>query len=318
MEKNKKIAFLIMAHDKLADLSRMIKKIEHDNFYFYIHVDGKKIISDYERMLITRGKNCILISDDDRVCVNWGGRTQVDAMLILIKYAQTLSKEKFDYFSFLSGADYPISNAKQILDVFNHNDVDFMRIDRIITDENDNKITNLNIHDISIFNHRNYTGLIRLGCYVITSVFRKIKIKTLPSDIKFVHGSAWICLTNSTLEKIMEFIELNEWYYDLFKYSFGSDEVFFHTLAYKFSDKILQNTIGQDNKNKHSNKQYALHYIDWDNTDNKVIGGPKQLSKKDIESIVNYKSKGVIFVRKVDISDEKLTNELDGMAVVND
>lgn len=309
---NRKIALLILAHDKLIDLSRVLKKLENHDVSFFIHVDAKVKINKIEKSKLAKISNCQIIEDSDRVIVNWGGRSQIDAMMVLVKYALYKSEYEFSKFGFLSGADYPIATSEEILALLNNSNSDFVRVDRIIDQENDNKITNLNLHDFSLLNHRNYSGWNSKVRYYILAIFRLIKIKTLPDNLKFVHGSQWIFLTRKTILEIVKYVDNNKWYYDLFKYSFGSDEIFFQTLAYKFSDKIAQDYSRFELDDKHKNKKYGLHYIDWDNTAG-TIGGPKQISELDISSISKHKTQGALFVRKVDISDRDLLDKLDSI-----
>ncbi len=100
-----KIAYLILAHNNIKHLNRLISKLDNGRNLFFIHLD-KKNEKDINK--IVKGKNIKIISQYD---VKWGGFSIVQATIALISEAS--KSERCDFYSLLSGVDYPIiSNSK--------------------------------------------------------------------------------------------------------------------------------------------------------------------------------------------------------------
>ncbi|NVC92331.1 hypothetical protein FC650_01460, partial [Vibrio natriegens] len=98
---------------------------------------------------------------------------------------------------------------------------------------------------------------------------------------------------------IFDFLKKNPEYYEIFKYSFSSDEVFFHTILNNLNFSIYQNHPTPSNL-------YGLHYIDWSD---RVKNPPKILQVEDLDSIRNLNN--VFFVRKVSPDDVAFLDAID-------
>ena len=60
-----------------SDLERMIRRMQHPDFDFYIHLDAKFPISSHE--YLTQMPNVFLIKD--RIDVHWAGFSTIQAIL---------------------------------------------------------------------------------------------------------------------------------------------------------------------------------------------------------------------------------------------
>ena len=65
-------AFLIMAYNNPELLARTIRLLECDNHYFFVHIDKKADLEPF-RLSLNGIKNMVLLSDNERIIVNWGG-----------------------------------------------------------------------------------------------------------------------------------------------------------------------------------------------------------------------------------------------------
>ncbi|MGK6352914.1 beta-1,6-N-acetylglucosaminyltransferase [Parapedobacter sp. DT-150] len=96
---------------------RVIKRMDHPDFDFYIHVDKKVAIEPY-RYLQDLG-NVFFIRD--RVDVKWAGYSTIEATFNGIREICE-KKEMYNYINLLSGQDYPLKSAFELADFFKTNE----------------------------------------------------------------------------------------------------------------------------------------------------------------------------------------------------
>jgi hypothetical protein len=308
-----KIALLVLAHEKLEQLALVLNSLEHEDVYFFVHIDRKVKITSEQYEILNQIRNCYVITRNESITLIWGGRSQVDAMLLLMNKAYA-SKVEIKRFGFISGADYPLITADQLVDFFRNDGNEYIRVDRQLNEKNSNRVTNLNLHDVTLLNYRNFKGVMVRITKLIVDAFRLIKVQKLPENIRIYHGSSWMFLTRNTIQKILTFNDQNPWFYNLFKYSFGSDELYFHSILMHKNSTLVQNHETSALEEQLNNNLYGVHYIDWD-TSNGVsyIGGPKWLELEDISKVESSKVEGALFVRKVNLLDTQLIAALDNL-----
>jgi hypothetical protein len=98
------IAYLIAAHTEPALLGRLVRALATPWSRFFVHIDAKVPIAPFVEQLAGLA-NVSLI--EDRVQVNWGGFSQVEATLRMLRAART-SGEAIARYTLLSGACYPV------------------------------------------------------------------------------------------------------------------------------------------------------------------------------------------------------------------
>jgi hypothetical protein len=308
-----KIALLVLAHEKLEQLALVLNSLEHEDVYFFVHIDRKVKITSEQYEIFNQIRNCHVITRNESMTLNWGGRSQVDAMLLLLNKAYA-SQVVIERFGFISGADYPLITADQLVGFFRNNENEYIRVDRQLTEKNSNRVTNLNLYDVTLLNYRNFKGIRARLTKLIVDAFRLIKVQKLSGNIRIYHGSAWMFLTRNTIHNIFSFNEQNPWFYNFFKYSFGSDELFFHSILMHKNSTLVQNHESITLKEQLNNNLYGVHYIDWDTSYGvSSIGGPKWLELKDISKVESSKVEDALFVRKVNLLDKELIAALDNL-----
>jgi Core-2/I-Branching enzyme len=282
-------AYLILAHHQPTHLARLVKAISCDWAYVFIHIDAKSDILQFKK-LISEDKNIIFLKENQRVKVNWGGFSQVAAILNLLRAALSLGIA-FDRYCLLSGADFPIEDISCIQAQF-ATQKEFIRIDRQLGVSSKHR----QLKNVKRFYFRDYP---KLGGNWISGIMpRKLNRK-----IELCHGSGWWSLTDEFIKYTFSFLKDNPDYVDFYKYTNSSDEIFFHSIIKHspFSENITHDFEKTDCLSDFmSMNEYGCHYMLWDKGDR----SPKVLDDSDISLLINSKA---LFARKI---DEKISKEL--------
>lgn len=110
-----KIAYLVLAHDHVEQLARLIPHLRSSVADVFIHIDGKVAIDPFERAV---GSGAHFVAK--RVPVYWGDYSQLAAILLLLE-AALAHPTQYDYFVLLSGTDYPLRSGAEIEQFFYQN-----------------------------------------------------------------------------------------------------------------------------------------------------------------------------------------------------
>lgn len=226
-----KLAYLIVAHHQPNHLARLIQALDDENSFFFIHIDEKVSIAPFQAAI---GQHANLVFLSNRVKVEWGKFSVVQALLNLLQTA-VASGHTFDYYTVLSGSDYPIKHKQEIYRRLQASDGQFLRIDRKLTHEANNS-------------HHHFIRRLPQGKYF--------------GNLTPYHGSMYWSLTHACVRFILDFVNSNPDYVAIHHYIFAPDEVFFHTLVkhspfagaitQDFSDGIYPDHLHHGN-----------HFIDW-------------------------------------------------------
>ena len=275
-------AYLILAHHQPAHLANLVNSINCDWATTFIHVDAKSDILQFQR-LIPEDKNICFLVGNQRTKVNWGGFSQVLAILNLLRAALSSGIE-FDRYCLLSGADFPIKDISYIYTEF-ASQKEFIRIDRELGTSSKHRQSK-NIKRLYFRDHPQFGGNLISG----------ILPRSLNGKIGLYHGSQWWALTDQSIRYIFDFLKRDPAYINFYKYTNASDEIFFHSIikSSPFSENITHDfekpLYLSDSA---STNEYGCHYINWRKGDR----SPKLLDANDICSLMNSKA---LFARKFD------------------
>ena len=111
-----KHAYLIMAHNNFELLRVLVKLLDDKRNDIYIHVDKKA--GDFNKDSIINDIKYSNVFFVKRISVTWGGYSQIQNELNLLKEA---SKNSYKYYHFLSGVDLPLKNQDYIHNFFDEN-----------------------------------------------------------------------------------------------------------------------------------------------------------------------------------------------------
>ena len=111
-----KHAYLIMAHNQMDILKKLLEEIDYEQNDIYVHIDAKAGEIDRDNLIkhVTKSKVYFV----NRMSITWGGASIVKCELRLMKKA---AKVGYQYYHLLSGNDFPIKTQKQIHDFFDSN-----------------------------------------------------------------------------------------------------------------------------------------------------------------------------------------------------
>jgi len=296
------INYLILAHHFPAQLKKLVERLNADDVYFYIHVDSKSDLKEFNTII-----NCSnVVFLEKRENAIWGNFTIVQATLNGI--FEIIQDGRGGFTVLLSGQDYPLASnleIKQFLDKHaTSNFIDLKPVQEAWPDEHEAKINQfylnltskrgngifipyfLEISMMTLFktSYRIIKNGIKqrnlLSCLQIIKFFKKRK-----SPIPYHYGgSQWWALNDKTLKMILNFIKENPGYLDFHKYTYIPDEIFFHTIIKVLIEKNPEMTVLP-----------SITYVNWKklNYDFPVIFGTN-----DMEELTMAKRNGKFFARK--------------------
>lgn len=300
-----KLAILLLVHGQPYDLPRLVERFSDPDITIFVHVDGK-VEAEPFHVVLSQFNNVVFLPRDERIRVNWGGRSQLNAILNL--HIRALKHERrFDWFLSLTGSDYPVCTPGALKLKLSHSTMEIARIDRVVTRENDNKIRPLSLHDSEALNPRNFKGMRSTLLRHYLRLLRIVKLGPFPEDLTVVHGSASHCLSRNAVEHIIAHHTEQKEFYELLRHSFGADEFYIHTILFNAGFNFLQDMV---NRSAPYGNLYGMHYIDWSCS---IKNPPKMLDLEDLDGI--SETEDVMFVRKVDLANHALLDALDALAL---
>lgn len=271
-----KMAILIQCHAKADQINKIIEFFDDDNIDIYIHIDKKSnIISK-----ININSNTHILNES--IDVRWGRFSQVEATIAMFKEVAK-SNKKYKYVHLISGQDYPIKDLSYIKDFFKNADkqfVDYIKLPNkcLVKDGNDRyKVYYPQwIIDRPKCLWKRIVRVLYREIVLATKIFER-NLENIP---EVYYGSQWMSITSECMNYILDYIKTNNEYYNFFKNSIYSDEMFFQT--------IILNSHFKESINNNN-----LRYIDWSAN----LESPKSLENADIDLAIASNN---IFARKID------------------
>ncbi|NHQ90908.1 beta-1,6-N-acetylglucosaminyltransferase [Janthinobacterium lividum] len=290
-----KIAYLILAHDQPALFARLAGALAGADARLFAHIDAKTDAAPFRAAVSAHPVHFVAAP----VNVNWGGYSQVAAMLSLLQLAAQHGPH--DYYVFLSGRDYPLrsqraisahlaaSGGKSYMNFYALADgVDFV-----------DKVRRYCYYDI----YARLPGrwLQRVANRLVRDISNALPARTFISGMQPYRGSTSWCLSQSVVAYLLAFVAnpANQAYLKFFHSVNCADEIFFQTIVLNspwaatlenFEEDVLRRVPGgMKNENK-----VSLHYIDW----NPAREDPAVFDASDFPALV---TSGKFFARKFDI-----------------
>ena len=283
-----KHAYLIMAHNEIYILKKLLMQIDNKHNDIYLHIDKKTKDFDIESLKkIVKKSNLYFV---ERLNVGWSAHTQILCELLLLKEAT--SKNKYSYYHLLSGVDLLIKDSEEIYNYFEKNNgveyIPFKSLEEISEQE----IERIKYYHFLNQNMRHKNRFIRIfssSIHRLTIYIQKtLKVNRLKKvDLKIRKGANWFSITDDlaryTLDKSKELMHI-------FKHSSCADELFLQTIVYnsKFINKINKETTDEH--------LMAKRHIDWNR------GNPYTYKVEDYEELMNSDA---FFARKFSTKVDK-------------
>lgn len=280
-----RIAHLIITYTNPQQTERMIRKMAHPDFDFYIHVDKKIDINPY--LYLNELPNVFFIQN--REDVRWAGFNTVKAIFKSIEEICECGK-KYSFINLLSGQDYPLKSADQLVKFFRVNKgKEFISYRDILTDWKEAQMRYNRYH---LVNYR-FNGRYIKGSHIIekilTGIFGRRKI---PYNYHPFGESMFWMLSPEAAMYVVNKVKSDKKLKRFFTYTWASDEFLFQTII-----------MNSKYRSRVENNNYR--YIDW----SEKKANPKILLADDFHKL---KNSTMLFGRKFDISkDEEILNKLD-------
>lgn len=269
------IAHLILAHKNPSQLERLIIALQHPSFFFYVHVDKKVSLQQFE--YLSKYNNLFFI--EKRTKIFWAGYGTIQATINGIK---EILPYKYDYINVISAQDFPLKTADEIYKFFLvNNGKEFITCKSV---EHEWKEAEVRIKKYHLINWR------IPGKYQLEKLINKIlPERKFPLNYIMVGRSNWFAITYEAAKYIIDFLDQHPEIVRFFKFSWGADELIFSVILYNsnFKDKIEDNFI----------------YVDW----SEKKAHPKILRTEDYNALVNSDK---LFARKFDADADAVILEM--------
>lgn len=279
-----RVAHLVMTHKNPAQLIRMVSRMIHPDFDFYIHVDNKVNIDDFN--LVLKLPNVTFIKN--RINCNWGGNSLLTGIVSALNEIFS-KKESYDFINLLSGQDYPL--------------VPPAAIHHYLNTRKGNNFISFDPHRDTLwwkeavlrYEKYHFTDVNFKWKYGIQKIFNNILPNRKFPIYKELYGSSnssWWAISIDCAKLIAHELTKNKKLINFIKYSWGTDEFVVATIIMnsEFKDSTINNN---------------LRYIDW----SEGKPNPKILGMQDFDSI---KESNMLFARKFDIQiDNKVLHQID-------
>lgn len=288
-EQKKRHAYMIMAHNQLELLSILVFCLQHERNDIFIHVDAKVEDKEYReavqsiKSIVSRGRVFFV----GRKSVRWGGYSQIDCELHLLKAA--VNQGEYAFYHLLSGVDMPLKPQEQILRFFDDNQGKEFISMKIGEEHRERLQYYYPLQECD--GMRNSKMLRKMGTVflIMQKIFRINRIHN--KKLKLAKGANWFDISDELARyTVSREGEIKAF----FSHTLCCDEMFLQTIFVNselydrnklvyFSDK--QENTGQ--KEESSN----MRYIDWKR------GGPYVFRDEDYPMLI---SSGCLFARKFD------------------
>lgn len=291
-----KHAYLIIAHNHINQLKRLVKSLDWCDNDIFVHVDKKwKDFNEAELVDCVKTSNLYFVK---RLNVIWGHYSQIECELILV--ATAVRNNDYQYIHLLSGGDFCLKSQKEIHDFFDKNyPAEFIYFDKA----GDNHIAIGRCKEYHFL--QRYTGKYKNKKNAIKNfegkliTFQKMigvnRCKNIENYLS--KGSNWFSITGSFAKELVAqkaFIKKH------FRFTVCCDEVFVHTIFRK--SQLYANKYKPEDNVTYNNKFYTnMVYTDWER------GRPYIFKKDDFEELVDSP---YLFARKFDESVDSEILEL--------
>lgn len=272
----RKQAYLIIAHKNDLGFKTLLKMLDDPRNDLFIHMDKKNKYYDIDETKQILKKSSVYHTE--RTNVTWGGYSQINAELLLLKKATTVGK--YQHYHLLSGACLPIKTQTQIISFFEKNeDKEFIRFEKSVFSYQERTKYYHFLQDKVGRSH----NLILRGLELLLVKMQKIfKIKR-NENVKFQKGTNWFSITDGFARYV---IDKETWIKKTFKYTYCCDEVFLQTLL--ISSPYVENLY---HKNFDNDLTAIMRLIDWSR------GKPYTFRMSDYDDLCES---NMLFARKFD------------------
>jgi hypothetical protein len=305
-----RIAYLITAYDQPTHLKRLVSALDHSGTDFYIHIDARADITQFNEGLANR-PNVHFAAN--RVRVEWMGFSQVESILQLLALA---AGKGFDYCVLLSGSDYPIKDNAHLQSFYKEANEEFITFWRLSDRpswlhkiEYFYPIDQIPIRGWSKGTESRYWRRLFWGRF---HQYRHwMPRRKYPFSLTPYGGSDWWSLSEGCVGSILRFVAENPAFCRFYRYTHCPSEMFFQTIVLnsEWGRRVRNYAAYQawsattDAKTKTSEfamldeDAFNLRYVDWSGTLTGERETPAILDDRDWDGL---RASANLFARKFD------------------
>lgn len=279
-----KHAFLIMAHHQFEILGKMMTLLDDERCAFYIHIDKKSSEQPEPFLQDCCKKSSVVFAE--RMYVNWGGYSQIDCTMKLMKLA---ASDNYDYYHLISGADFPIKKKEYILKFFEEQgNIQYVQCSPTIQAK---YLDRIKVHSIFQDSRNKHLQILDKAIRKTERMIGYSRINQEKREFQF--GSNWFSITDDFVNWVLQ---EKKWIEKTFRYTRCGDELFIQTL--------LINSPYRKQTNEylflHDNRA-NMRYVDFSR------GKPYIFRKEDYDDLLKSP---MLFARKFDTNVDKEIVEL--------
>jgi hypothetical protein len=319
-----KLAYLVLAHHQPEHVARLVNRLLHRDAHVFLHVDAKVDIRPFQAAIGSLGNawtSTHLHFSSSRISVGYMAFSTVEATLSLMRQASQAGP--FDYYSLLSGADYPIKSSSAIAETLGSGNREYIVYWKLADRPSwQHKIEYYYVGDLIPIRSTHRPKRLaphtwaRSFPYLYWKAFRRVRDQ-LPKrrypfrDLEPYGGSQWWSLSGAAVRYILDFVSERPEVCRFYRYTHCPDELFFQTVllnshladrAVNYADYLAwSETTPPEDKTDSSRLpegSFNFRYIDWSGpVSGSRRGYPAVLDESDFEAL---RASPCLFARKFD------------------
>lgn len=283
-----KHAYLLIAHNHFDQLAKLLHCLDHPENDIFIHIDKK---ASFDRERLVSGIHFSRVFFTERIKVNWGGYSIVEAELLLLEAA--IARDQYCRYHLISGADLPLCSQEEIHSFFDAEpDLEYISMSYPLGSEDDWAIDRIKYYYPfqECFSRGNIIGkALRRGLLIFQRLLKVNRLRN--TDMQFGIGSQFFSIT----EKFAKYVVTQrEPIKKIFSNGYCVDELFLQWVYLHWENP---NPRYVSNRKNHPNIQETYfdicRAIDW------VRGTPYVYRIEDYQMLLDSKC---LFARKFDES----------------
>jgi hypothetical protein len=246
MTDDSRIAILILAHANSGVFHRLVRALDHPRISIFCHIDSKADISLFD---VPSQGNVTFI--DDRKDIFWGGYRMIEAELALFRSAR--SAGPFAAYALISGDSLPLIDNDALILLIGRARHTLKFVEQVRGDKSYARIERIYLPDTSV------------GCFTkpgthldryladqdFEAVRRAMSVRRLKRarGFRLFKGSQWFSVSDALLGRMLDYLETDPSYEEIFRFTAIPDELFFQSLL-----KIIE---------PEAESEFGLMGVDW-------------------------------------------------------
>lgn len=277
-----KHAYLIIAHKYDYTFTTLLHMLDDARNDLFIHMDKKCASLDLEGIHSLVKHSPVYFTE--RTSVTWGGYSQINSELMLLKLAT--GKGHYDFYHLISGEDLPIQSQDYIHAFFADNSgKEFIRFESASFKYSDRvKYRYFFQEQIGRKKRISFYKVLNKCSLTLQKLFRLSR----NNDVVFQKGTNWFSITDALARYV---VSKEAWIKSVFKNTLCCDEVFLQTLVENsdFRQSLYDSSYSNDCRS-------IMRLIDWNR------GNPYVFRKSDYNEIIKSE---MLWARKFDSRIDK-------------